>query len=271
MVGAGCAPVADAFGPSLGVRERRAGIPVLPQFRSPRAERRVRLRHGSLWPRASHRLRRQLLAAGRPGTSRLVRPAREPGCRRDGGRQPRPRDLSELGRDRDPDGAHRRTGRHAALRIELLDQAPTGCQTVLNSVSAVISYGLWASCAKGSTAGARCTRFTFSAASSSTCARSSVGTPVTSIAFTSMWPASQDTSSFVSQVRTFTTPPGTSDVESTSASETAGSGLFSLAITTPVLPLTIAGASRDTRPSNDCSCGATMPTTPIDSGIVKLK
>ena len=69
----------------------------------------------------------------------------------------------------------------------------------------------------------------------------------------------------------FTTPPGTSLVASTSASDTAGSGDDSLAITTAVLPLTIAGASRETRPSSDCSPGATIPTTPVGSGSVKLK
>ena len=69
----------------------------------------------------------------------------------------------------------------------------------------------------------------------------------------------------------FTTPPGTSEVASTSASETAGSGDASLASTTAVFPPTIAGASRETSPSSDWSLGATMPTTPVGSGIVKLK
>ena len=46
----------------------------------------------------------------------------------------------------------------------------------------------------------------------------------------------------------FTTPPETSLVASTSASDTAGRGDDSLAISTAVLPLTIAGANRDTRP-----------------------
>ena len=48
-------------------------------------------------------------------------------------------------------------------------------------------------------------------------------------------------------------------------------GARSLAIATAVLPETIAGARRETRPSNDWSCGATTPTTPVGSGIVKLK
>ena len=38
-----------------------------------------------------------------------------------------------------------------------------------------------------------------------------------------------------------------------------------------MFPDTIAGASRDTRPSRDLSPGATIPTTPVGSGIVKLK
>ena len=69
----------------------------------------------------------------------------------------------------------------------------------------------------------------------------------------------------------FTTPPGTSEVARTSPSETAGSGARSLASTTAVLPLTIAGARRETSPRSDWSCGATTPTTPVGSGTVKLK
>ncbi len=69
----------------------------------------------------------------------------------------------------------------------------------------------------------------------------------------------------------FTTPPGTSDVASTSPSETAGSGEGSLASTTAVFPDTTAGASRETSPRSDRSPGATIPTTPVGSGIVKLK
>ena len=69
----------------------------------------------------------------------------------------------------------------------------------------------------------------------------------------------------------FTTPPGTSEVASTSPSETAGSGDGSLARTTVVFPDTMAGASRETRPRSAWSGGATIPTTPVGSGIVKLK
>jgi hypothetical protein len=42
-------------------------------------------------------------------------------------------------------------------------------------------------------------------------------------------------------------------------------------MTTAALPLTITGASRLTRPSSDESSGATMPTTPVGSGTLKLK
>src|SRR5439155_18683945 len=67
------------------------------------------------------------------------------------------------------------------------------------------------------------------------------------------------------------TPPGTSLVASTSVSVTAGSGRDSDAMTTTAFPTTTGGASRETRPSSDDVSGATMPTTPVGSGIVKLK
>src|SRR5258705_8531523 len=68
-----------------------------------------------------------------------------------------------------------------------------------------------------------------------------------------------------------TTPPGTSDVARTSLSVIAGSGrVWEVRITT-ALPATSAGATRETRPSSDEVSGATIPTTPVGSGIVKLK
>ena len=70
---------------------------------------------------------------------------------------------------------------------------------------------------------------------------------------------------------TLTTPPGTSEVASTSDSVTAGSGRFSLASTTTVLPVTITGATTDTSPSSDESCGASTATTPVGSGTEKSK
>ena len=68
-----------------------------------------------------------------------------------------------------------------------------------------------------------------------------------------------------------TTPAGTSEVASTSDKVTAGSGRDSLATTTAVQPVTIAGATTDTSPSRDDSSGATMATTPVGSGIEKAK
>src|SRR6059058_172729 len=68
-----------------------------------------------------------------------------------------------------------------------------------------------------------------------------------------------------------TTPPGTSDVASASASSIAASGCVSDATATAVLPPARTGASRETSPSNGGSGGATIPTTPVGSGTVKLK
>ena len=76
-------------------------------------------------------------------------------------------------------------------------------------------------------------------------------------ALTSMWAASQGADLGRRPVRMLTTPPGTSEVASTSASVTAGSGRGSTPATTTVLPLTMTGASTETRPSSDESCGAT--------------
>ena len=72
-------------------------------------------------------------------------------------------------------------------------------------------------------------------------------------------------------VSRLTTPPGRSEVASTSASETAGSGRSCAATTTAVFPVVSTGASTDTRPSSDESCGASTPTTPVGSGSEKLK
>ena len=72
-------------------------------------------------------------------------------------------------------------------------------------------------------------------------------------------------------VRTLTTPPGTSQVASTSASSIAASGRVSDATATTALPPTSAGARRETSPSSGGSSGARTPTTPVGSGTVKLK
>src|SRR6266404_5315782 len=79
------------------------------------------------------------------------------------------------------------------------------------------------------------------------------------------------TSSALRPVRTLMTPPGTSEVARTSVRVTAASGRVSDAMTTTALPATSGGATRETRPSNDDGSGATTPTTPVGSGIVKLK
>src|SRR5439155_9355569 len=72
-------------------------------------------------------------------------------------------------------------------------------------------------------------------------------------------------------VKTLTTAPGTSDVGRASVSVTAGSGRVCEASTTTAFPATRGGARRDTSPSSDDVSGATIPTTPVGSGIVKLK
>ncbi len=86
-----------------------------------------------------------------------------------------------------------------------------------------------------------------------------------------MCAASGAISSAVKPVSTLTTPPGRSLVASASARVMAGRGRVSEATTTAVLPDTIAGASRETRPSRDDPAGATSPTTPVGSGTEKLK
>ena len=68
-----------------------------------------------------------------------------------------------------------------------------------------------------------------------------------------------------------TTPPGTSEVASTSENVTAGSGRSYDDTTTTVLPVTIAGATTLTRPSSEDSCGASTATTPVGSGVERLK
>ena len=109
------------------------------------------------------------------------------------------------------------------------------------------------------------------AASSRDAARSGSSTPARSRALTSMWAASQGAVSAGRPVRMFTTPPGRSEVARTSPRVTAGRGCASLARTTTVLPVTIAGASTPTSPSSGDAGGATMPTTPVGSGDDRLK
>src|ERR1022692_3715242 len=145
---------------------------------------------------------------------------------------------------------------------------PTGCQTVLVSVNASIRRGPGGAAQSSSAAN---TRLTLPAASRSSSPRPAAGTPVRSIALTSIWPASTGASSAANPVSTLTTPAGTSEVASTSASVTAGSGCASLAITTAAFPLAMTGASTLTRPSRLDLAGATTATTPVGSGTLKLK
>ena len=64
-----------------------------------------------------------------------------------------------------------------------------------------------------------------------------------------------------------TTPPGTSEVASTSAKATATHGSASAATTTHALPLAITGAITETRPSSgDSARRERPPTTPVGSG-----
>ncbi len=90
--------------------------------------------------------------------------------------------------------------------------------------------------------------------------------PARSIAFTSMCPASHGASSSRCPVRRLTTPPGTSDVASTSASSTAASGEVSEATTTVAFPPTMAGAIRETSPASGRLLGSENPD---DSGRLR--
>ena len=68
-----------------------------------------------------------------------------------------------------------------------------------------------------------------------------------------------------------TTPLGTSELEITSAKEIAHNGSFSETIARHVFPERITGIMEDIKPNKEFSSGATIPTTPIGSKIVKLK
>src|SRR5581483_12394785 len=95
-------------------------------------------------------------------------------------------------------------------------------------------------------------------------------TPST-IAFTSMCDAMCGINSARLPVKIFTTPPGKSLVAGISANVAAGKGNFSDAMTITALPLKITGATSETSASNDGSSGASTTTTPVGSGVVKLK
>ena len=115
------------------------------------------------------------------------------------------------------------------------------------------------------------TRFTFPAASRSRSARSAGAAPVRSIALTSWCAASTGASSPSRPVSTLTTPPGTSEVASTSARLTAASTAGPLTASTAVLPVAMTGASTLTSPSSPASGGASTATTPVGSGTLRLK
>src|SRR6201989_2593333 len=115
------------------------------------------------------------------------------------------------------------------------------------------------------------TRLRFSAAVAASSSARGLAAPDRSIAFTSICEANQGAISSVRPVSTLITPPGTSEVASTSDSDTAGSGQRSLATATTVWPLTAAGATTETKPSRLDACGAITATTPVGSGREKLK
>src|SRR6266581_224919 len=107
------------------------------------------------------------------------------------------------------------------------------------------------------------TRLRFSAAAAARSSANGPAAPDRSIAFTSMCEASQGAISAVRPVSTLITPPGTSEVASTSDNDTAGSGQRSLATATTVLLLSTAGATTETKPSKLDVCGAITTTTPV--------
>src|ERR1017187_5340748 len=148
-----------------------------------------------------------------------------------------------------------------------------GCQTVLVSRKAssrAVPGGAVQSSAVQPAPAAN-TRLTFPAASRSMSARSAPGTPVRSIAFTSICAASTGASSAVRPGSTLNTPAGTSEVASTSDSVTAGSAAPPVATSTAALPVAMTGASTLTRPSRPASDGAITATTPVGSGTLKVK
>ena len=81
-----------------------------------------------------------------------------------------------------------------------------------------------------------------------------------------MWDEKCSNNSDRYPVKILTTPPGTSDVCSTSANVMEHSGLLSDANTTTVFPPAMMGAMIETKPINDDSFGATAETTPVGSG-----
>ncbi len=157
------------------------------------------------------------------------------------------------------------------LHARAFIQTPIGCQTVLVSRNASIRSRPGSRNQSGSGVSGLTTRLRFSAAARSRSVTALGGAPQRSIAFTSMCDASHGASSAALPVSMFTTPAGRSDVASTSVRVIAGMGPRSAATTTHVLPLTIAGATTETRPSSVDCWGATTATTPVGSGTEKSK
>jgi hypothetical protein len=91
------------------------------------------------------------------------------------------------------------------------------------------------------------------------------------IAFTSKWLATCGASSLRLPASTFTTPGGMSLVATISQTSMQAAGCLSDATTTAVLPVRITGASSEIMASRGGWSGTTMATTPVGSGIVKLK
>ena len=114
------------------------------------------------------------------------------------------------------------------------------------------------------------TRFTVSAAARSRSTAMSSGAPARSSPSTSACAASHGPSSVTRPVRRLTTPPGTSEVASTSASSTAGNGRSADATTTAVQPVASTGASTSTSPVSAEPAGASTPITPVGTGVEKL-
>ena len=87
-----------------------------------------------------------------------------------------------------------------------------------------------------------------------------------------MWEASVGAVSASRPVRMLTTPPGTSEVASTSdEGDRRQRAVRRRPATTAVLPVTTTGATTETRPSRLDCCGASTATTPVGSGVEKLK
>ena len=137
-----------------------------------------------------------------------------------------------------------------------------------NQVKTVLLLGVLSA---GLVAFGREIRRTRSAASLSTSAPSFASREPSSIASTSRCVAIAGTSSLFFPERMFTTPDGTSLVPTTSPKRSTGIGVFSGPIATTVFPETMAAATRDTSGRSDGASGQITPTTPVGSGVEKLK